>query len=71
MMKVRDIDGLEVRGMFRSPDGTLYVDDPSSHAKFKRHMDIATSKEERISMLENQLDEIKTLLGKLIGDQKC
>lgn len=66
MIKVKDIDGKEVRGLFRNADGTLAVKDD---AALKMYLSAQKDKK-RITDLELQLHEMKDLIGRILNDKK-
>jgi len=63
MIKVKDIDGKEVKGLYRNPNGTLIVKDDIAYLKYQASL----KDRQRIQDLENQLLEIKTLLVSLMN----
>ena len=66
MIKVKDIDGKEVKGLYRNPDGTLAVKNDAALSQYVS----ARNDKKRIADLELQLNEMRDMIGRIINDKK-
>ena len=66
MIKVKDVDGREVKGLYRAPNGTLIVNDGTAYNRYQSQL----QDKRRISSLEEQIKEMRDMMGKLLNDKK-
>ena len=62
MIKVKDISGKELPGLFRAGNGTLIVDDVAELNRYKQQL----ADKQKLSRLESELSDIKELLKQLL-----
>lgn len=63
MIKVKDIGGRELPGLFRTERGTLVVNNDDEFAQYNQRLADKT----RIANLESDVSEIKELLKQLLA----
>ena len=66
MIKVKDIDGREIRGLYRGANGTLVVDDQNLYSKYIAEREARVREKEKISTLEKELSDLKMLVQQLL-----
>lgn len=66
MNKVKDIDGKEVRGVYRSANGSLVVNDNILLSKYKMELAARQRDKETIESLKSEVDSLKDMVNKLI-----
>ena len=66
MNKVKDIDGKEVRGVYRSKNGALVVNDEILLSKYKTELSARQRDKETIETLRSEVDSLKDMVNKLI-----
>ena len=66
MNKVKDIDGKEVRGVYRSKYGALVVNDEILLSKYKTELAARQRDKETIEALRSEVDSLKDMVNKLI-----
>jgi hypothetical protein len=66
MNKVKDIDGKEVRGVYRSKNGALVVNDEILLSKYKTELIARQRDKETIETLRSEVDSLKDMVNKLI-----
>lgn len=70
MKKVKDINGQEVKGIFRGSKGELIVKDPSELEKYKKIKYKIDRDQKRLESIESELRELKLMLCELIQNAK-
>ena len=68
MIKVKDIDGKEVRGLYRGPNGALVVNDQNLYGKYIAERNARVRDKEKISELEKELFDLKMLVQRLLTE---
>lgn len=66
MNKVKDVDGKEVRGVYRSKNGALVVNDDILLSKYKMELAARQRDKETIETLKSEVDSLKDMVNKLI-----
>lgn len=66
MNKVKDVDGKEVRGVYRSVNGALVVSDEILLSKYKMELAARQRDKETIKTLKSEVDSLKDMVNKLI-----
>jgi hypothetical protein len=66
MIKVRDIDGKELRGVYRSANGALIVNDDILLSKYKAELSARQRDRQTIESLKSEVDSLKDMVNKLI-----
>lgn len=70
MIKVKDIDGKEIRGLFRGENGSLVMHDNKLLEKYLREKSIKEQQQEKIKSLESEVSELKSMLETLMQKMK-
>lgn len=65
MIKVKDIDGKEVSGVYSLGYGSFIVDNQQEYQRYLQQ----TSDKKKLISLENELSDIKELLKQLLNDK--
>ena len=63
-LQVKDQQGNVVRGLYRSPNGVLIVDDSAEFNKYNREKQSAAE----INQLRSEVDQLKQLVATLLRD---
>lgn len=66
MNKVKDVDGKEVRGVYRSANGALVVNDDILLSKYKMELAARQRDKETIETLKSEVDSLKDMVNKLL-----
>lgn len=66
MIKVKDVDGKEVRGVYRGPNGSLIVQDNQLLQKYLTEKNAREKDQLKIKSLEDQISSLKTMVEKLL-----
>jgi hypothetical protein len=66
MIKVKDIDGKEIRGVYRSPNGSLVVNDSSLLSKYNNEKNSRMMDKEKIKTLESEVSNLKMMVEQLL-----
>lgn len=66
MIKTKDIDGREVRGVFRGPNGSLVVQDEQLYSKYIAERDARIAQQSKVASLESEIAELKAMLQTLL-----
>lgn len=69
MIKVKDVNGNTVRGIYRAPNGTLIVKDDTLHAKHLLEVNSKLYDKQKIENLEKTVEELTVLVKKLLKDK--
>jgi hypothetical protein len=70
MIKVKDIDGKEVRGLYRGSLGSLIVNDSELMQKYLVEKNAREKDKHRIATLELELNELRTMVEQLLRKQQ-
>lgn len=71
MIKVRDVDGKVIRGVFRGENGSLVVHDDKLLAKYTLEKNARERDQQKIKTLENQVAILSSLVEKLLDQNKA
>ena len=66
MIKVKDVDGKEVRGVYRGPHGSLIVQDNQLLQKYLTEKTAREKDQLKIKSLEDQVSSLKAMVEKLL-----
>lgn len=66
MIKTKDIDGREVRGVFRGPNGSLVVQDEQLYSKYIAERGARIAQQSKVASLESEIAELKAMLQTLL-----
>lgn len=66
MIKVKDVDGKEVRGVYRGPNGSLIVDDNRLLQKYLTEKNARERDQIKIKTLEDQVCSLTAMVEKLL-----
>ena len=67
MIKTKDVDGRDVRGVFRGSHGSLVVQDDQLYAKYIAERDARVAQQSKVASLEAELAELKAMLQTLLS----
>ena len=71
MIKVKDIDGKEVRGVFRGPHGLLVVQDDKLLNKYLAEKRARENDQLKIKTLEEQVASLSSMVQQLLENSKA
>ena len=71
MIKVKDIDGKEVRGVFRGPHGSLVVQDDKLLNKYLIEKRARENDQLKIKTLEEQVASLSSMVQQLLENSKA
>lgn len=66
MIKTKDIDGREVRGVFRGSNGSLVVQDEQLYSKYIAERDARLAQQSKVASLESEIAELKAMVQLLL-----
>jgi hypothetical protein len=69
MIKTKDVDGRDVRGVFRGPNGSLVVQDDQLYSKYIAERDARIAQQSKVASLEAELAELKAMV-KMLANTK-
>lgn len=70
MIKVKDVSGAIVRGVYRDKNGTLLVKDDDLLTKYKNELAARQRDQDRIKDLESTVDSLKQMVLQLLESKK-
>jgi hypothetical protein len=65
MKKVKDVDGSEMRGLYKTASGAIIVDDPHKFKIYQKRKEIALRENQEIEYLKSQIKELHFMLEQL------
>lgn len=71
MIKVKDVDGKEVRGVFRGPHGSLVVQDDKLLSKYLIEKRARENDQLKIKTLEEQVASLSSMVKELLENSKA
>lgn len=71
MIKVKDVDGKEVRGVFRGPNGSLVVQDDKLLNKYLIEKRARENDQLKIKTLEEQVASLSSMVQQLLENSKA
>lgn len=66
MIKVKDVDGKEVRGLYRDSNGSLVMNDEQLLQKYLAEKSMREKNQEKIKTLESEVSDLKSLVQQLL-----
>lgn len=66
MIKVKDVDGKEIRGVYRGSHGSLVVQDNQLLQKYLTEKSAREKDQQKIKSLEDQLSSLTVMVEKLL-----
>lgn len=66
MIKTKDVDGRDVRGVFRGPNGSLVVQDDQLYSKYIAERNARISQQSKVASLESEVAELKAMIQLLL-----
>lgn len=66
MIKVKDVDGKELSGVYRSKYGSLVVNNETMLLKYKMEQTMKKKDKETIESLKTEIETLKDMVNKLI-----
>lgn len=69
MKQIIDESGNVVQGLYRDDNGAIVVKDSAAMHKYKTQRNVLTTQKNKISDLEMRLDELSTLVERLLKER--
>ena len=66
MIKTKDLDGRDVRGVFRGSNGSLVVQDDQLYSKYIAERDARVAQQSKVATLETEVAELKAMIQLLL-----
>ncbi len=66
MIKTKDLDGRDVRGVFRGSNGSLVVQDDQLYSKYIAERDSRIAQQNKVAILESEVAELKSMIQLLL-----
>jgi hypothetical protein len=66
MIKTKDLDGRDVRGVFRGSNGSLVVQDDQLYSKYIAERDARVAQQSKVATLESEVAELKAMIQLLL-----
>lgn len=66
MIKTKDLDGRDVRGVFRGSNGSLVVQDDQLYSKYIAERDARVAQQNKVAILESEVAELKSMIQLLL-----
>lgn len=71
LMKVKDKDGREIRGVFRGSNGALIVNDMDMLSKHRYQTKSIQEDKSKIKSLESEVAELRDIVNRLLMQTSC
>lgn len=65
MKKVKDINGAEIRGLYKTETGALVVDDPNKYKVYQTRKEIALRESKEVEYLRSEIQSLRLMIEQM------